>query len=412
MNLLGITVVLVLLAGVWAQISVLRPQCDSPEAEEAALVAQDYLNGQHVHGYKYALNRIDDIKIITKPDGDNIYVLEVDLLETDCHVLDPTPVANCKVRPKVLTAVEGDCDVVLKKVGGALTVTAFKCKTEESSEDLCIGCPILLPLNDTSALDFVQASLATFNNMTVNVTYTLLEVGRMLTQFEAGGRTYLAEYVVVEANCTDDACVPLNDAMAARGICTASGFNAKHSVDCKMFSTLVPIVDANSTVAAAPALPPLVHVHTGSLSPKHGLKHHKLTTKHDPELSGLLSAESAESAEIVPVAPAVVDAAADPAAADPVAADTALAATDTAPAAADPAAADTALAATDTAPAAADTAPADDSTSASDASSSKEVFHIIFKRDVPAAPALAVANIPAIDPVPLVPVCPGRVRFF
>uniref|UniRef100_A0A8C4HJ01 Cystatin fetuin-A-type domain-containing protein n=1 Tax=Dicentrarchus labrax TaxID=13489 RepID=A0A8C4HJ01_DICLA len=303
MNLLGITVVLVLLAGVWAQVSVLRPQCDSPEAEEAALVAQDYLNGQHVHGYKYALNRIEDIKIITKPDGDNTYILEVDLLETNCHVLDPTPVANCTVRPKILTAVEGDCDVVLKKVGGALTVTAFKCKTEESTEDLCLGCPTLLPLNDTSALDFVHASLATFNNMTVDVTYTLLEVGRMSSQIVSGGPIYVAEYVVVEANCTDDVCVPLNDAMAVRGICSASGLNARHSVDCKMFSTLV-------KYSAAPALPPLVNVHTGSLSPKHGLRHHKLTTIHDPELSGLLSAESAESAEVVPVAPAVVDAAA------------------------------------------------------------------------------------------------------
>lgn len=27
-------------------------------------------------------------------------------------------------------AVEGDCDVVLKRVGGVLSVTAFKCKTE------------------------------------------------------------------------------------------------------------------------------------------------------------------------------------------------------------------------------------------------------------------------------------------
>lgn len=66
MNLLGTTVVLVLLVGVWAQINVLRPQCDSPEAEEAALVAQDYLNAQHTHGYKYALNRIEDIKIYSK----------------------------------------------------------------------------------------------------------------------------------------------------------------------------------------------------------------------------------------------------------------------------------------------------------------------------------------------------------
>lgn len=63
MSLLGFTVVLGLLLGVWAQHNVLRPLCDSPKAEEAALVAQDYLNGQHTHGYKYALNRIEDIKV-------------------------------------------------------------------------------------------------------------------------------------------------------------------------------------------------------------------------------------------------------------------------------------------------------------------------------------------------------------
>uniref|UniRef100_A0A3B4YCZ6 Alpha-2-HS-glycoprotein 2 n=1 Tax=Seriola lalandi dorsalis TaxID=1841481 RepID=A0A3B4YCZ6_SERLL len=155
------------------------PLCDSPEAEEAALVALDYLNAQHTHGYKYALNRIEEIKVL--PDGD-LYSLEIDLLETDCHVLDPTPVANCTVRPKVMTAVEGDCDVMLKKVGGALTVIAFKCKTDESTEDLCLGCYSLLPLNDTAGLEFAHASLATFNNNTVNVTYTILEVGRISSQ--------------------------------------------------------------------------------------------------------------------------------------------------------------------------------------------------------------------------------------
>lgn len=63
MNLLGFTVVLGLLAGIRAQLNVLQPPCDSAEAEEAALVAQDYLNAQHTHGYKYALNQIDDIKV-------------------------------------------------------------------------------------------------------------------------------------------------------------------------------------------------------------------------------------------------------------------------------------------------------------------------------------------------------------
>ncbi|XP_073348088.1 alpha-2-HS-glycoprotein-like [Pagrus major] len=389
MNLLGIAVVLVGLVGVWAQHNVLRPMCDSPEAEEAALVAQDYLNSHHTHGYKYALNRIEDIKIYTTADGGSTYLLEVDLLETNCHVLDPTPVANCTVRSKVLTAVEGDCDVVLKKAGGALTVTAFKCKTEESTEDLCLGCPTLLPLNDTTALDFVHASLATFNNMTVNETYTILEVGRMSTQFVSGGPIYIAEYVVVEANCTDDTCVPLGDAMAARGICSARGVNAAHTVDCKMFSTLMPIVDANSTAAAAPAPPLVAHVHTGSLSRKHGLRHHKLTAMHDPHLSGLLSAESLESAEVVPAVPAVVvDAAA-------AAVDAAAAAVDPAVPAADPAA--------DPAPAAVDAA-----SDASDASSSAEVPVVLMKREAPAADAPLVVDTPMV----LVPLCPGRVRFF
>ncbi|XP_069020758.1 alpha-2-HS-glycoprotein 2 [Embiotoca jacksoni] len=393
MKLLGISVVLGLLAGVWAQIHILRPLCDSPEAEEVALAAQDYLNAQHTHGYKYALNRIDDIKLFTKPDEDDTYVLEVDLLETDCHVLDPTPVANCTVRPKAITAVEGDCDVVLKKVGGALTVTAFKCKTEVSTEDMCLGCPTLLPLNHTAALDFVHASLGTFNNMSGNASFMILEVGRMSSQVVSGGPIYIAEYVVTEANCIDDPCMPLNDTMAARGICTAKGLNADHSVDCKMFRTLMPIVDANTSAPAEPALPPVVHVHTGSLSAKHGLRHHKLTALHDPQLSGLLSAESSESAEVVPIAPAVVDAVlptADPtpSPAPTVVANYALSA-------------DYVLA-------------AESSASGSDASQSAEVLKLVFKRAVSAAPAPTVVDAPAIQtgPISRMPACPGRIRFF
>ncbi|XP_010771723.1 alpha-2-HS-glycoprotein-like [Notothenia coriiceps] len=404
MNTLGVTVVLGLLLGVWAHIE--RPQCDSPEAEEAALAAQDYLNAQHTHGYKYALNRIEDIKVYTKPDGDNTYKLDIELLETDCHVLDPTPLANCTVRPKRMTAVEGDCDVLLKRIGGVMTVTAFKCKTEvESTEDLCLGCHTLLPLNDTTALNFVHTSLATFNNMNENVKYAVMEVGRMSSQVVSGGPIYLAEYVVVEANCTDDPCVPQNDTMAARGFCTARGSSIDHLVDCKMFPTMMPIIDANSTVAdvnitvadtiitaaanstafadtnstafadtnstaaASPAMPPMFHIHTGSLSPKLGLKYHKLTTLHDPEPSGFLSSESAESSEVVPVAPAVVDAAAP--AADP----------------------------------AVDAAPVADAGSDSDSSNSAEVP--VVKIDVPVAAAPAV-----VDPIVVVPVCPGRKIFF
>ncbi|XP_029480061.1 alpha-2-HS-glycoprotein 2 [Oncorhynchus nerka] len=317
MSRLGIALVLGLLTGARAQLllhNVTHPPCDSPDVQAAALVAQDYLNGQHTHGYKYALNQIDNIKILTKPDGSEIYLMEVDLLETTCHVLDPTPVANCTVRPKVVTAVEGDCDVVLRKVGGVMSVTAFKCKTEESTEDLCVGCASLLPLNDTAGLAMVSASLVTFNNRTGKESlFAIMEVGRMSTQVVSGGARYLAEYVIVETNCTaddsDDNCVPLTNAMAQRGFCQVAGVSSLHSIQCNIFaaSSMMPIVDTNGTV---PVPAPVVHVHAGNLPKVHGLRHHKLTALHDPDLSGLLSAESGESGEseesIVPVVPVVV----------------------------------------------------------------------------------------------------------
>lgn len=109
---------------------------------------------------------------------------------------------------------------------------------------MCLGCPTLLPLNHTTGLDFVQASLTALNTMNENVTYTILDVGRMTSQvglrilifildvmarhvlictsiflqypFQvvSGGPLYTAEYVVIEAACINDTCVPLNDTMA------------------------------------------------------------------------------------------------------------------------------------------------------------------------------------------------------
>ncbi|KAJ3594326.1 hypothetical protein NHX12_003633 [Muraenolepis orangiensis] len=281
MRWLSIAVTLGLLLAVWAQgwsmPNIGRPPCDSPDVEAAATAAQDYLNAQHTHGYKYVLNRIDDVKIFSTPSGVTTYLLEVDLLETDCHVLDPTPLANCSVRPKVLTAVEGDCEVVLKKVGGALSVSAFKCVTEESREDICEGCPALLPLNHTSGLDFVHASLRTFNGR-INNTYSLMEVGRMSSQLVSGGTIFAAEYVIEEAKCTSGDCAPLDNAP-------------------------INVPEVNNTASSSPSLSPV--------SP-YSLKHHKLThiwihdhihdrvndSIHDRQVRLLFESDSSESNEV------------------------------------------------------------------------------------------------------------------
>lgn len=63
-----VAIIGLLVMGSWAQgvmPTFSLPPCDSPEAEAAALVAQDFLNAQHTHGYKYALNQIEKVKILS-----------------------------------------------------------------------------------------------------------------------------------------------------------------------------------------------------------------------------------------------------------------------------------------------------------------------------------------------------------
>uniref|UniRef100_A0A8C9FD40 Alpha 2-HS glycoprotein n=1 Tax=Pavo cristatus TaxID=9049 RepID=A0A8C9FD40_PAVCR len=76
--------------------------CDDPETEAAAELAVNYINGHSHHGYKFALNRIEQVRVL--PQGlvykcsMPILFLELDLLETTCHILNPTPLVNCSVR--------------------------------------------------------------------------------------------------------------------------------------------------------------------------------------------------------------------------------------------------------------------------------------------------------------------------
>ncbi|XP_035300584.1 alpha-2-HS-glycoprotein isoform X3 [Cricetulus griseus] len=68
--------------------------CDDPEVEQVALLAVDYLNQHLLHGFSHVLNRIDKVKLWFRRPVGVVYELELDTLETTCHVLDPTPPAS------------------------------------------------------------------------------------------------------------------------------------------------------------------------------------------------------------------------------------------------------------------------------------------------------------------------------
>ncbi|KFP12250.1 Alpha-2-HS-glycoprotein [Egretta garzetta] len=249
--------------------------CDDPESEAAAEVAVSYINGHSHHGYKFALNRIENIRVLPQGPNNDIIFLELDLLETKCHILSPTPLANCTVRSFTEHAVEGDCDVKLQKLDGKLSVLASKCHSHaDSSEDvvrLCPDCPLLARLNNTEVLTTVTAALSAHNSKTTDAYLRLLEIGRANIQYHPV-HTVFVEFAVAATNCSAaeakdnaEACQLLPDDQSNFGFCTASEAIRPLQdlqVNCQLYGHQVPTPDIPFLSISAGLQPSVVQGHT------------------------------------------------------------------------------------------------------------------------------------------------------
>ncbi|XP_023606250.1 alpha-2-HS-glycoprotein [Myotis lucifugus] len=250
--------------------------CDDPESEQAALVAMDYLNKNLFRGYKHTLNQIDKVKVWSRRPTGEVFEMEIDTLETTCHALDPTPVANCSVRSLGEHAVEGDCDFRVLKLDGQFTVLFAKCDSSpDSAEDLrkvCPDCPPLAQLNNTKVVHAVEAALTAFNTQTNGSYFQLVEVSRAQIAYRT--RMTYVEFAIAATDCvakevTDPAKCNLL-AEKQYGFCKGSftekgpvNGNEKVAVTCTVFPTQ-PQPD-NSPVATPPANLPEAPVGSGPL---------------------------------------------------------------------------------------------------------------------------------------------------
>ncbi|XP_069831201.1 alpha-2-HS-glycoprotein-like [Dendropsophus ebraccatus] len=214
--------------------------CDDAEAHEAAEVALQYINVHHPTGYKFTLNRVENVAVVPTASGE-IFYLELDLLETKCPSISPVPVNLCDVRPIIEQAVEGDCDIKLQKLNGNFTPISSRCKSElDSAENIrrvCPQCSPLAPLNDTQVVHAVDVSLDKFNGGNSTAFYLLHEIGRGRIQSGISNSVHV-EFVVAASNCTKNdassglfACVEENGDGAHFGACSGSVVKNQGAVD-------------------------------------------------------------------------------------------------------------------------------------------------------------------------------------
>ncbi|KAG8581406.1 hypothetical protein GDO81_007660 [Engystomops pustulosus] len=214
--------------------------CDDQEAHEVANIGLQHVNAIHKTGYKFALNAVDNIIVQPVPTGEIIY-LELDLLETKCPSLSPTPLENCHVRPVIDQAVEGDCDMKLFKHNGTYTITKANCKSgldsAENIRRICPDCPPLAPLNNTQVVHAVDVALHKFNGGNNTAFYLLREIGRGKIQSGISNSVHV-EFVIAASNCSiDDAssgdatCVEETGPDAHFGACSGSVVKIQGTVD-------------------------------------------------------------------------------------------------------------------------------------------------------------------------------------
>nr|XP_002716503.3 alpha-2-HS-glycoprotein [Oryctolagus cuniculus] len=258
-----------------------EPNCDDPEAEQVALLAVDHINNHLQQGYKHILNRIDKVKVWPRRPTGEVYELEIDTLETTCHALDPTPLANCSVRQVTQHAVEGDCDFHVLKQDGQFTVLSAKCdSTPDSAEDilkLCPDCPLLTPLNDTRVAQAAEAALTAFNEKNNGAYLQLVEIARaQLVPLPAS--TYV-EFTVAATDCvakevTDPAkCNLLADKQYGFCKATVAEKVAREEVEvtCTIFPAQPVVPQPQPDVAGAAAVEPAPAVDPASpVSPPDG----------------------------------------------------------------------------------------------------------------------------------------------
>ncbi|NXL92080.1 FETUA protein, partial [Alectura lathami] len=298
--------------------------CDDPEAEAAAEFAVSYINGHSHHGYKFALNRIEQIRVLPQGADNEILFLELDLLETRCPILSPTPLVNCTVRSFTEHAVEGDCDVKLQKLNGQLSVLASQCHSHaDSSEDvrqLCPDCPLLASLNNTEVLAAVTAALNDHNSKTPDAYLRLLEIGRATIQHHPA-HVVSVEFAVAATDCTAEeakdnleACQLLPEDQSNFGFCTATVVTRPSQdlqVDCQLYGHQVPALRTLPSFPGCSTLPVLIEAIALSQDTSAGLVpsagqgfiNHNLRLSHNNPVA---SESSSSEFPSVPLAKSVV----------------------------------------------------------------------------------------------------------
>ncbi|XP_059196448.1 fetuin-B [Centropristis striata] len=141
--------------------------CNDKAVEKLSRLAVTYINEDRTDGYKFALNRIANVHLHAQGPAGNVYYLDLDVLETKCHIGSPKPWKRCDVRAFMETQISGNCNTtILHTPEGYSYLYSYDCTLvpdpPEKLQQTCPTCPLLLPVDSPQAVNAAQATLMSY----------------------------------------------------------------------------------------------------------------------------------------------------------------------------------------------------------------------------------------------------------
>ncbi|XP_061681217.1 fetuin-B [Syngnathoides biaculeatus] len=255
--------------------------CNDKAVEKVSRLALTYINEDRAEGYKFALNRIANVHLHAQGPAGNVYYLDLDVLETKCHIGSPKPWKRCDVRPFMETQISGNCNTtILHTSEGYTYLYSYDCTLvpdpAEKLQQTCPACPILLPVDSPQAVLAVQVSLAYYKRLsTLGAGLGVKRITRAAEK-TLPVKARFVEYTVQECpegvteRGTCQQLTPASDTETA-GFCTASVHGDLHAhpdvqVSCEMFKiqnvdVLRPLKPQGHDLPVQPHIPTLPPFH-------------------------------------------------------------------------------------------------------------------------------------------------------
>ncbi|XP_034296185.1 fetuin-B-like [Pantherophis guttatus] len=232
--LIGIQIVHTLAA---STASFVYPSCNSLVVKDAAEVALNKINSNRKKGYVLGLQRIFDVHELPQKNGDSLFYLTLDVLETECHIQSGKKWKECKFRSEQGT-MYGQCKAVIQYNGKSKSsfVYSHGCTLRSFSSSvitrLCPDCPRPGNPSEDSFQEVAKKTLAKFNAESGrNYYFGLVDVTKGQSQWVVGP-SYFVEYTIRETSCRKSPpvsditrCPLLPSEAAERGLCKGSVIN-------------------------------------------------------------------------------------------------------------------------------------------------------------------------------------------